>query len=231
MPFQFIVGDWAARKVFQQQPVKFAAQELVLDTHRHVSETIGGLLIDGKVRFGVKIPGLASWLADQSTDTKITGLRSVPPRDRPPANVVHLAFDVMVGVASALLALALWFGVVWWRKRDLPRTRWFLRAASFAGAAAVVAMEAGWVVTEVGRQPWIVYHLLRTEDAVTRADGVWVSLVVVLLLYAAVGTAAVLVLRAMSRRWRAVEADDSGGPYGPPPGLDAGEPERLGARP
>ena len=84
-----------------------------------------------------------------------------------------------------------------------------------AGVASVVAMEAGWVLTEVGRQPWIVDHVLRTEDAVTRADGVWVSLSVVVVLYAAVGTAAVLVLRGMARRWRAQDDDDVEVPYGP----------------
>lgn len=218
MPFQWIVGDWAARQVFQQQPVKFAAQELVINTRRHAPETLGGVIIDGKVELGLQIPGLASWLADFSTNTKIKGLDSVPARDRPnreQANIVHLSFQLMVGIASALLALAGWFGFVWWRRRDLPKTRWFLRAAMFAGAASVVAMEAGWVLTEVGRQPWIVDHVLRTKDAVTRADGVWVSLSVVVVLYAAVGTAAVLVLRGMARRWRAQDDDDVEVPYGP----------------
>jgi cytochrome d ubiquinol oxidase subunit I len=176
---------------------------------------LGGVLVDGEVRYGIKLPGLASWLADGSADTKIEGLTSVPPRDRPPANIVHLSFDLMVGIATGLLALALWFAVVWWRRRDLPRTPWFLRAASVAGMAAVAAMEAGWVVTEVGRQPWVVQGLLRTEDAVTRADGVWVSLVVVVLLYAAVGSAALLVLRSMARRWRAADGDEPPVPYGP----------------
>ncbi len=215
MPFQIFVGDVAARQVFKQQPIKFAAQELVFETRRHAPEVIGGVLVDGEIRYGIKIPGLASWLADFSTETKVTGLASVPPRDRPPANVVHLAFNVMVGIATGLLALSLWFAVVWWRRRDLPRTPWFLRAAAVAGVASVVAMEAGWVVTEVGRQPWVVQGLLRTEDAVTRADGVWVSLAVVVVLYAAVGTATVLVLRSMARRWRAADDEDPAVPYGP----------------
>jgi cytochrome d ubiquinol oxidase subunit I len=219
MPFQIVVGDLAAREVFHQQPVKFAAQELVFETQRDAPEVIGGVLVDGEVRYGIKIPGLASWLADYSTDTKIIGLESVPVRDRPPANIVHLAFDTMVGIATALLALSAWFGFVWWRRRDIPRSPWFLRAAAAAGALSVVAMEAGWVVTEVGRQPWVVQGLLRTEDAVTRADGVWVSLAVVMALYAAVGTAAVLVLRSMARRWRAADAADPPVPYGPPPDL------------
>ncbi|MEX0666141.1 MAG: cytochrome ubiquinol oxidase subunit I [Acidimicrobiia bacterium] len=219
MPFQIVVGDLAAREVFHQQPVKFAAQELVFETQRHAPEVIGGILVDGEVRYGIKIPGLASWLADYSTDTKIIGLESVAPRDRPPASIVHLAFDVMVGIATALLALAAWFAFSWWRRRDLPRSRWFLRSAAAAGVLSMVAMEAGWVVTEVGRQPWVVQGLLRTEDAVTRADGVWVSLIVVVLLYTAVGTAAVLVLRSMARRWRAADADEPPVPYGPPPEL------------
>ena len=219
MPFQIVVGDLAARQVFHQQPIKFAAQELVFETQRNAPEVIGGVLIDGEVRYGIKIPGLASWLADYSTDTKIVGLESVPARDRPPANIVHLAFDTMVGIATLLLALSVWFGFVWWRRRDLPRTPWFLRAAAAAGVLSVVAMEAGWVVTEVGRQPWVVQGLLRTQDAVTRADGVWVSLAVVVVLYTAVGTAAVLVLRSMARRWRAADASDPPVPYGPPPEL------------
>ena len=179
------------------------------------------MLIDGEVRYGISIPGLASILADYSTDTKIVGLNSVPPRDRPPANLVHLAFDVMVGIASALLALAAWFAFVWWRRRDIPTTPWFLRAAALAGVASIVAMEAGWVVTEVGRQPWIVHEILRTEEAVTRADGVWVTFAVVTTLYVAVGTAAILVLRSMTQRWRDQDGDDPEVPYGPHDDLDA----------
>jgi cytochrome bd ubiquinol oxidase subunit I len=233
MPVQLFVGDWVARQVYDQQPVKFAAEELIFTTQRHAPETVGGVLADGKVRYGIKIPGLASLLADFSTHTRVQGLSSVPARDRPPANVVHLAFDVMVGIAFALLALSAWFALAWWRRRELPSTRWFLRATALAGAAAVVAMEAGWVVTEVGRQPWVVYRLLRTKDAVTHADGVWVSLVGVVVLYAAVGAAAVFVLRGMAKRWRSAdqtadqtggptrEADDLAVPYGPGPELGA----------
>jgi cytochrome bd ubiquinol oxidase subunit I len=91
----------------------------------------------------------------------------------------------------------------------------FLRATAVSGIAAIVAIECGWIVTEVGRQPWIVYEVMRTEDAVTQADGVWVSLGVVALLYAALGVATVMVLRAMARRWRAAGEVDV--PYGPRP--------------
>ena len=90
----------------------------------------------------------------------------------------------------------------WWRRRDIPRTQWFLRAVAVSGVAAIVALECGWIVTEVGRQPWIVYKVMRTKDAVTGASGVWFTFSVVLVLYAALGVATVLVLRTMARRWR-----------------------------
>jgi cytochrome bd ubiquinol oxidase subunit I len=142
----------------------------------------------------------------------------VPPDDRPPANtMLHWAFDAMVGICSAMILLGMWLGIAWWRKRDIPTTPWFLRAVAISGVAAIVALECGWIVTEVGRQPWIVYEVMRTEDAVTQADGVWVSLAVVFVVYAALGAATVVILRAMSRRWR--EADDVDVPYGPRPAV------------
>lgn len=219
-PVQIIVGDTVARAVFRDQPEKFAAMELVTKTGTNVPEIIGGYLdARGRERAGVKIPSVASLLSGFSTSTKIRGLESFAPDERPTnrqANVVHLAWDLMVGIGTALAGLAAWFGIVWWRRRDLPRSRWFLRAASVAGVASVVAMEAGWVVTEVGRQPWVVRGHLRVADAATTDEGVWVTFVVVVAVYAVVAVATVLVLRSMARRWR--EGDDIAGPYAPPEG-------------
>jgi cytochrome bd ubiquinol oxidase subunit I len=215
-PIQFAVGDTAARSIAKDQPVKFAAMECVQKTDTHVTEYIGGRCTSDGVKGGIGIPGLDSWLVGFSTDTKVIGLDSVPPEDRPPANtLLHWAFDAMVGIASALIALAAWLGIAWLRRRDIPKTPWFLRATAVSGLAAIVALECGWIVTEVGRQPWIVYEVMRTEDAVTEADGVWVSLGVVLVVYTALGIATVMVLRAMARRWRA--ADEVDVPYGPRP--------------
>jgi cytochrome bd ubiquinol oxidase subunit I len=215
-PIQFAVGDTAARSIAKDQPVKFAAMECVQETATHVTEYIGGVCTSEGVKGGIGIPGLDSWLVGFSTDTKVIGLDSVPPEDRPPANtLLHLAFDAMVGICSALIALGAWLGIAWWRRRDIPKTKWFLRATAVSGLAAIVALECGWIVTEVGRQPWIVYEVMRTEDAVTQADGVWVSLGVVLVLYTALGIATVMVLRAMARRWRS--ADEVDVPYGPRP--------------
>jgi cytochrome bd ubiquinol oxidase subunit I len=213
-PLQIGMGDIAARAVFVDQPVKFAAMELVQTTGPNTPIVIGGILVDGKIEGGLVIPSLDSLLAGFNTNTVVQGLDSVPPDDQPPADVVHLAWDTMLAAGFALLGLAAWFGLSWLRRRDLPTSRWFYRFASAAGVAAVVALEAGWVVTEVGRQPWIVYGLLRTADAVTRAPGTVASFVVVLVIYLALGTAMFLVLRSMSRQG----ADETGHgdvPYGP----------------
>ena len=121
----------------------------------------------------------------------------------------------MVGSASALALLSVWFLIVWWRRRDLPRTAWFLRACAVAGVLAYAALEAGWVLTEVGRQPWVVYGFLRTAEAVTHAPGIWRSFAVVVGLYGAVGISLLLILRGMSRRWRTGTGDQLPGPYAP----------------
>jgi cytochrome bd ubiquinol oxidase subunit I len=216
-PIQFAVGDTAARSIANDQPVKFAAMECVQKTSTHVTEYIFGRCTSDGVKGGIGIPGFDSFLVGWSTDTQVTGLDSVPPDERPPANtMLHWAFDIMVGVCTMLIALGLWLGLWWWRKRDIPHTPWFLRAVAISGISAVVALECGWIVTEVGRQPWIVYQEMRTADAVTGADGVWVTFSLVLLLYTLVGAALVITLRTMARRWRAVGVDDEGDqPYGP----------------
>jgi cytochrome bd ubiquinol oxidase subunit I len=215
-PIQFAVGDTAARAIAEDQPIKFAAMECVEQTATHVTEYIYGRCTPSGVKDGLGIPGFDSFLVGWSTNTKVIGLDTVPPDDRPPANtMLHWAFDTMVGICSALIALGLWLGIAWWRKRDIPKTPWFLRAVAVSGVSAVVALECGWIVTEVGRQPWVVYNILRTEDAVTKADGIWVSFIAVLLLYVALGAALVIVLRAMARRWRAFGDEDSDAPYAP----------------
>jgi cytochrome d ubiquinol oxidase subunit I len=215
-PIQFAVGDTAARAIADHQPVKFAAMECVQKTDTHVTEYIYGVCTDEGVKGGVGIPGFDSFLVGFSTDTEVTGLDSVPPSDRPPFNtMLHWAFDTMVGIGTAMIALGLWLAWSWWRRRDIPRTPWFLRVVAVSGIAAIVAMEAGWIVTEVGRQPWIVQGVMRTEDAVTGASGVWFTFVAALVIYAVLGTATVLILRTMSRRWREAGEAEVAVPYGP----------------
>ncbi len=215
-PIQLVVGDAAARDVYNDQPTKFAAMECVYKTGDDQTEYIGGVCTDGQVKGGIGLPGVDSLLADFSTSTVVKGLDSVPADDRPPTpTTIHLAFDAMVGLGSAMAALAAWFGIAWWRRRDLPTTRWFLRAGAIAGVAAVVTLECGWMVTEIGRQPFIVYGFMRTADAVTPAKGIWWAFALTVAIYIVLGVVAGVVLRGMARRWR--EQAEPEAPYSPPP--------------
>jgi cytochrome bd ubiquinol oxidase subunit I len=221
-PIQMGVGDGLARWVYNNQPVKFAAIEMVPATSRDVPETLfGHLNSSGKVVGGVPIPGLASILSDPSTGTStvVQGLDTVPSDERPTdreVDVVHLAWDIMVGLGTLLFLLTLWYWASWIFRRDLPKSKWFLRAAATSGVLSVITLEAGWTVSEVGRQPWIVYEKMRVEDAATGNTGIWVTFVGVLILYVGLGVTTVLVLRGMSRRARRQEvSDERDAPYGP----------------
>ncbi|HEX5610434.1 MAG TPA: cytochrome ubiquinol oxidase subunit I [Solirubrobacterales bacterium] len=216
-PVQLFVGDTAAREVADHQPAKFAAMECIQETGDHQTEYLGGVCTDDGVKGAIPIPDLDSFLVGFSADTEVTGLNDIPPDERPPANtLLHLAFDTMVGIGTGLLVLGAWFGWVWWKRRDIPRTPWFLRAVAVSGVGSIIALWCGWIVTEVGRQPWIVQGYMRTSEAVTEAEGIWFAFAGVLLLYAGLGTTAILVLRGMSKRWRAGESEPEGAPYGPP---------------
>jgi cytochrome d ubiquinol oxidase subunit I len=216
-PVQLFVGDTAARAVADHQPAKFAAMECIQKTGTDQTEYVGGICTSSGVKGAIGIPGLDSFLVGFNTDTKVTGLEEIPPDERPPANtLLHLSFDAMVGIGTALLALGAWLAIVWWRRRDIPRTPWFLRVVAVSGAGAILALWFGWIVTEVGRQPWIVQGYMRTSEAVTQAKGIWFVFAAVILLYAALGAGAILVLRTLSRRWRE-EGDEAEaeGPYAP----------------
>jgi cytochrome d ubiquinol oxidase subunit I len=120
--------------------------------------------------------------------------------------VIHLAWDLMIGMGTLLLLLAAWFGLLMWRRRDrLATSTWFLRAAVVAPLAAYLAIESGWIITEVGRQPWIVWQILRTEDAVTTTDAgvLWTMFGAIMVLYTGLAVGSVLVIRGLTRRWRA----------------------------
>jgi cytochrome d ubiquinol oxidase subunit I len=197
-PVQIVVGDWAARHVAEHQPTKLAAMEGLYRTQRGAPLHVGGV---------VKVPKGLSLLAQHDPDAEVVGLDSVPPEDRPPALPVQVAFQVMVGLGTGFVGLALWYALAWWRRRDLPRSRLFMLGAVLAGPGAVLALEAGWVVTEVGRQPWIVYGLVRTRDAVTHAQGIRYGYYALLLVYGALTAATVYVLRRLARLPREPQAD------------------------
>ena len=217
-PFQIFVGDTAARAIAHGQPVKFASMEYVPRTSRHVPEWLGGAYVNGHIYGGVKIPYLDSLLAGFGPGTKVIGWEIVPAAYRPPVVwLIHLCFDVMVTLAFLLLLAGLWALYEWWRRRRLPPQRPFWWAGAVSGVAAVVALECGWVVTEVGRQPWVVYQLQTTAAAATTNGGVITSLSIIIGVYAVLGTATILILRMMARRWRRTDAVEAAVPYGPNP--------------
>jgi cytochrome d ubiquinol oxidase subunit I len=213
-PVQLIVGDTAARSIAADQPVKFASMEYVATTSRQVPEWISGFYVNGNIYAGIKVPYLDSVLVGFGPGTQVKGWDTVPPAQRPPAPwLLHNAFDLMVGLGTLLLLLGLWALWTWWRRRLLPRPRLFWWCAAVSGVAAVVAMECGWVVTEVGRQPWVVYGLQTTAQAATTNGGVVATLTLVIIGYAVIGAATVAILLLLSRRWR--RGDDVSVPYGP----------------
>jgi cytochrome d ubiquinol oxidase subunit I len=228
-PIQVAVGDIASRAVFEDQPAKFAAMELIMRSGPNQPVTIGGVLVGDDVVGGLAIPNLGSILAGFSPDTPIMGFDAIPIDQRPPATIVHLAWDTMVGIGTALVGLALWGLILRLRRRDHATARWFLRASTLAGIGAIVALESGWIVTEVGRQPWVVYLVLRTSDAVSQSGAIRITFAAVIALYSVLGIATLVILRTMTRRWatadlaaggRDTREDDQpshgeGVPYGP----------------
>jgi cytochrome d ubiquinol oxidase subunit I len=163
-------------------------------------EHLLGWYTDGQVRFGIAIPKLLSLLAYHNPDATVRGLDSFPSNDLPPVNVVRIAFQSMVGIGSALALLAVVFLFLRFRTGRLPRSNWFYRALALAGPASVVALVAGWVTTEVGRQPWVVYGVMRTDEAVTGAGEIPVGYAVLALIYLGVAVAVGWLLRRLAGR-------------------------------
>jgi cytochrome d ubiquinol oxidase subunit I len=199
-PAQVVVGDWAARTVAEEQPTKLAAMEGLDETTKGAGLTIGGVYLDGEVYGGITIPKMLSLLAFHDPEATVEGLDATPTEDRPPVAWVRNSFQLMVGIGTLLAALGLWFLWSRWRRGALPGTRWFYRAVVAAGPLAVVALISGWIVTEVGRQPWIVYELMRVEEAVTGAEGIPVGYATLVVVYVGLGALALYMLRRLARR-------------------------------
>ena len=201
---QPISGDLLAKFVYRTQPAKFAAMEGQFETQRYAPLRIGGWPDEttGQTRFAVEIPGGLSFLATHDPSAEVEGLLDIP-RDRwPNVELTHGAFQVMVGLGTALMVLSVWFAVRWWRKRDvLLESRPLLWAMVLLAPAGFVALEAGWIVTEVGRQPWViqphegVYAGMRTAEAVTTAPGVPQVFYGFVVLYLVLGATVIVLLR------------------------------------
>ena len=198
-PVQVLVGDWSGREVATYQPTKLAAIEGLGPTTRGADEHILGWYTDGKVKFGISIPHGLSLLAFHGWNATVQGLDAVPPDDRPPVNLERYAFQTMVGMGTLMAILGVVFLYVRVGRKRLPESVWFYRAVVLAGPAALVALIAGWMTTEIGRQPWVVYHVMRTSQAVTGAGALPVGYATLALTYVGVAIAVVWILRRLSR--------------------------------
>jgi cytochrome bd ubiquinol oxidase subunit I len=199
-PMQVLVGDWNGRVVARSQPTKLAALEGLPQTENGAPIHVLGWYRNGRVEYGIRIPKLLSLLAYHEVDARVQGLDAVPARDRPPVNIVRFAFQTMVGIGTLLALLGLVYLAVRIRRRRLPRSTWFYRALALAGPLSVVALISGWVTTEVGRQPWVVYQVMRTSQAVTGAGGIPVGYGTLVLVYALLAAAVAWILWRLARK-------------------------------
>lgn len=206
-PLQVVIGDWAAREVAAEQPVKLAAIEGLGQTTSGAPEHLLGWYNGHEVVYGIEIPRLLSLLAFHNPNATVKGLNTVPQDEVPPVNVVRFAFQTMVGIGTLLALLSLIYLYVRFRGKRLPRSRWFYRAAVLAGPLSVVALIAGWITTEVGRQPWVVYGVMRTSQAVTGASGIPVGYGTLVVVYLGLAAGVAWLLWRLSRVPFEVDAD------------------------
>jgi cytochrome d ubiquinol oxidase subunit I len=193
---QPLSGDWAGRVVARTQPAKFAALEGHFETEIYAPLRIGGIP-DTQTRetpYAIEIPGGLSLLAHGDPAAPVTGLNDIPRELWPPVAVVHIAFQLMVAIGVWLAFLAIWAALLWWRRRVFE-SRLFLNAVFWSTPLGFIAIEAGWTVTELGRQPWIIQGVMRTADAVTPMPGLVVPFVLFTFLYVGLGVIVIMLIR------------------------------------
>ncbi|MGD0558487.1 MAG: cytochrome ubiquinol oxidase subunit I [Streptosporangiaceae bacterium] len=216
-PLQVIIGDWAARDVAQYQPVKLAALEGLATTTKGAAEHILGWYNGHAVVWGIEIPKLLSILAFHNPNAVVKGLDIVPLSDQPPVNVVRFAFQTMVGLGTLFAIIGLFWLFMAIRRKDFPR--WACWAILAAGPLSIVALIAGWITTEVGRQPWIVYDVMKVDAAVTGAKDIPIGYGALSVAYLILAVIVVVILRRLARI--PLETPDAGLHTGrPDPGRD-----------
>jgi cytochrome d ubiquinol oxidase subunit I len=174
---QPLSGDYSAKDVAKRQPAKLAALEALYKTSKPAALVIGGIPNEKEERvdYAIHIPGFLSFLAHGDFNAEVKGLDQFPKEDRPPVLITHIAFQVMVGVGFLLAAIALLFLFFNWKWKYILGKKWWLYLIAFSTPLGFLAVEAGWTVTEVGRQPWIIYGVMRTKDAVSTMPGLQYS--------------------------------------------------------
>jgi cytochrome bd ubiquinol oxidase subunit I len=230
-PVQVLVGDWVARDVATTQPTKLAAIEGLAKTTTGASEHILGWYTDGQVKFGIAIPKMLSLLAFHNPNATVQGLDAVPASERPPVNIIRVSFQSMVGIGTLLALLGIVFLFERFKRRRMPRSRSFYIAVAAAGPLSIVALIAGWVVTEVGRQPWVVYKVMRTSEAVTHASAIPIGYGTLAAAYLAVACGVVWILSRLARAPLDAAGDplgDAHSPVGGPHNHSGGGSDPLG---
>lgn len=170
---QPISGDYAAKDVAERQPAKLAAMEGQFETTQPADLSIGGIpdVETREMKYAIRVPGLLSFLAHGDFNAEVIGLDQFPEEDWPPVLITHIAFQIMVASGFLMMFVGLIYFYLYWRKKPQLRSKWFLWLVGICTPLGFIAVEAGWTVTEVGRQPWIIYGIMRTEDAVSSMPG------------------------------------------------------------
>ncbi|ANH82158.1 cytochrome BD ubiquinol oxidase subunit I [Niabella ginsenosidivorans] len=193
---QPVSGDISAKDVARRQPEKLAAMEAHFITEAKAPLIIGGIpdVKNETVKYALKVPGALSFLAHGDFNTPVTGLDAFPKDTHPPVAVTHYAFQIMVGLGTLMLLIALFYFFMLWRRKKWLERNWLLRLFAIATPAGFIAVEAGWTVTEVGRQPWIIYGIMRTKDAVTPMPGIIYSFYIFTAVYCSLSIIVILLL-------------------------------------
>ena len=189
-------GDISAKDVAVRQPAKLAAMEAHFHTEKSASLIVGGIPNEKekKVDYAIKLPGFLSFLAHGNFEAEVTGLDRIPEENHPPVAVTHYAFQVMVGMGMAMMLVSVIYFTALWKKRNWLRAPWLLKIFALATPLGFIAVEAGWTVTEVGRQPWIIYGVMRTADAVTPMPGIVYSFYLFTAIYVSLAAFVVFML-------------------------------------
>lgn len=193
---QPLSGDISAKDVAIRQPAKLAAMEAHFHTEKSASLLLGGIPDEAKqeVKFAVKLPGFLSFLAHGDFQSEVTGLDRIPKENHPPVAITHYAFQVMVGMGMAMMLISVLYFSALWKKRAWLQEPWLLKLFALATPLGFIAVEAGWTVTEVGRQPWIIYGIMRTADAVTPMPGIAYSFYLFTAIYVSLAVFVVFML-------------------------------------
>ncbi len=190
-------GDLSAKNAAKRQPAKLAAMEAYFHTQEYAPLVIGGIpdTAAKKVNYGLEIPGLLSFLVHDNFKTQVNGLDKIPVKNQPPVAITHYAFQIMVGIGVLMMLIGIIYFYELWKKKDLLSKPWFLKTFIWATPLGFIALEAGWTVTEVGRQPWIIQGVMRTSEAVTPMPGIQYSFYLFSFIYFTLSVAVIFLLK------------------------------------